>query len=104
MYSVELIQSMPPGFTASRSWALSFMKRHDLSLHAKTLLSQHLPCDLEEKLSSFHQLVKTKRKDAFDDNLIINMDKTPVYFDLQPGKIINKSGEKSVLIRTMYRK
>ena len=28
------------------------------------------------------------------------MDQTPVYFDLQPAKTINKCGEKSVLVRT----
>ena len=101
IYSAELIQPMSPGFAASRSWALSFMKRHDLSLHAKTSLSQCLPRDLEEKLSSFHQFVKTKlEEDEFDNHLIINMDETPVYFDLQPAKTINKCGEKSVLVRT----
>ena len=77
------------------------MKRHELSLRVKTSLSQRLPNDLEEKLISFHQFVTTKREeDEFDDNLIVNMDETPVYFDLQPGKTVNKRGSKSVLIRT----
>lgn len=101
IYAAEIIKPVSPGFAASRRWAVSFMRRHDLSLRAKTSLSQRLPQDLEEKLSSFHQFVKTKREeDEFDDNLIINMDETPVYFDLQPGKSVNKSGAKSVLIRT----
>ena len=82
IYSAELIQPVSSGFAASRSWALSFMKRHDLSLCAKTSISQHLPHDLEEKFSSFHQFVKTKHEeDEFDNHLIINMEETPVYFE-----------------------
>ena len=101
IYAAEIIQPVSPGFAASRRWAIAFMKRHDLSLRAKTSLSQRLPHDLEDKLSSFHTFVKSKREEnEFDDNMIINMDETPVYFDLQPSKTINKCGEKSVLIRT----
>ena len=100
IYAAEIIKPVSPGFAASR-WAASFMKRHDLSLRARTSLSQRLPADLEQKLVSFHTFVRTKREeDEFENSVIINMDETPVYFDLQPGKTINKSGEKSVLIRT----
>ena len=41
-----------------------------------------------------------REEDEFDDNLIINMDETPVYFDLVPSKTVNQRGSKSVLIRT----
>ena len=88
-FAADVIKPVSPGFAASRRWAAAFMKRHDLSLRAKTSLSQRLPNDLEEKLVSFHEFVTARREeDEFDDNLIINMDETPVYFDLQPSKTI----------------
>ena len=75
------------------------MKRHDLSLRAKTSLAQRLLKDLEETIESFHKFVIEKReKDEFDDNPIINMDEMPVYFDLVPGKTVNEKGTKGVLI------
>lgn len=64
-------------------------------------MAQRLPKDLEEKIESFHTFVVNKRaEDEFDDHLIINMDETPVYFDLVPGKTVNEKGAKSVLVRT----
>ena len=32
--------------------------------------------------------------------MIVNMDETPVYFDLLPGKTANQKGDKSVLLPT----
>jgi hypothetical protein len=88
-------------FVASRQWADSFFRRHNFSLRAKTSLSQRLPADLEEKLESFHNYVNDKRDQYdFGSDLIVNMDETPAYFDLAPGKTVNRTGEKSVLIRT----
>ena len=95
------VKPVPPGFQASKGWVAGFMKRHDLSLRAKTSFAQRLPKDLEEKIESFHKFVVEKREEnEFDDNLINDMDETPVYFDLVPGKTINEKGAKSVLIRT----
>ena len=97
----EIVKPVSPGFQASKGWVAGFMKRYDLSLRAKTSLAQRLPKDLEEKIESFHKFVVEKREeDEFDDNLINNMDETPVYFDLVPGKTVNEKGAKSVLIQT----
>ena len=75
IHARELVKPVSPRFQASNGWVAGFMKRHDLSLHTKTLLAQRLPKDLEEKIESFHKFVVEKRKeDEFDDNLIINMD------------------------------
>ena len=101
IHTRELVKPVSPGFQAINGWVAGFMKRHDLSLRAKTSLAQRLPKDLEEKIESFHKFVVEKREeDEFDDNLIINMDETPVYFNLVPGKTVNEKGAKSVLIRT----
>lgn len=101
IYAAEIVKPIVPGFQASRNWATRFMKRHDLTLRAKTSLSQRLPADLEEKLENFNSFVTEQRmENEFDDSMIINMDETPMYFDLVHGKTINQKGEKSVLIRT----
>ena len=100
-YAREVVKPVSPGFQASNGWVAGFMKRHDLCLRAKTSLAQRLPKDLEEKIQSFHAFVVDKRaEDEFDDHLIVNMDETPVYFDLVPGKTVNEKGAKSVLVRT----
>ncbi|MEW8548669.1 MAG: hypothetical protein AB2693_34645 [Candidatus Thiodiazotropha sp.] len=88
-------------FAASRNWADHFMKRHDLVLRAKTSVAQRLPADLEKKIEAFLQYVKQKREeDEFEDQFIINMDETPMYFDLLPGKTVDVKGRKSIRIRT----
>lgn len=103
IYAKELVSTEFPDskFHASRSWGKSFMKRHGLVLRSRTSLAQRLPKDLEEKITSFHKFVMDRREeDEFDDKCIINMDETPMYFDLVPGKTVDREGTKSVLIRT----
>jgi len=90
-----------PDFTASSGWLQKFMRRHQLSLRSRTSLSQRLPADLEDKVASFTTFVKDLRsEDDFDDEFIINMDETPVFFDLIPNKTVEKQGSKSVIVRS----
>lgn len=90
-----------PTFQASRGWLQKFMKRHELSLRSRTSLSQRLPADLEEKISSFQTFVKTERSsEEIDDRYIVNMDETPVFFDIVPNKTVEQTGNKSVIIRS----
>jgi len=64
-------------------------------------MSQKLPADLEQKISSFTSFVRDLRLDNdFDDEFIINMDETPVFFDLVPNKTVSVKGSKSVIVRT----
>lgn len=100
-FAKATVEPQHPDFKASRTWAAKFMRRHDMVLRAKTSVAQRLPADLEEKIGSFHSFVKEQRlRDEFEDRFIINMDETPVYFDLVPGKTIDFRGNKSVRIRT----
>jgi len=70
-------------FRASRNLATGFLKRHNLVLRSRTTMAQRLPEDLEEKLKLFHEFIKARREeDDFEDKMIINMDETPMYFDL----------------------
>ena len=90
-----------PEFSASNGWLQKFMTRHNLALRSKTSLSQRLPADLETKVTSFNKFVKDLRvEDEFDDEFIINMDETPVFFDLVPNKTVEKLGSKSVIVRS----
>jgi hypothetical protein len=67
-------------------------------------MAQRLPEDLEEKVKLLHEFVKARREeDNFEDKMIINMDETPMYFDLVPGRTVEKKGVKSVKIRTLVR-
>jgi len=100
-YARNLISPLHPQFKASQSWLYPFFKRHNFSLRPRTSLSQKLPSDLEEKMSAFHNFVRRQRDSyEFEDNLIINMDETPVYFDIVPGKTVDQVGTKSVRVRT----
>ena len=69
------------------------MKCNDLSLRARTSVSQNLPIDLEEKISSFTSFVCDIREESdFNEHCIINMDEIPLYFDIVPGKCVDKKG------------
>ena len=49
---------IPAGqFKALNHWCQRFMKRNGLSLRQKTMLTQRLPPDYEEKIVQFHQYV-----------------------------------------------
>lgn len=55
----------------------------------------YLPEDLEDEIRAFHVEVSS----IFDNRdfpleLICNMDKTPVYLDLLPGKFVDKKSRK----------
>ena len=100
-YAKRLCETSNPEFVASSGWLDKFMKRHELSLRSRTSMSQKLPADLEDKVSSFYKYVKDKRiEDDYEDKFIVNMDETPVFFDLVPNKTVETQGKKSVIVRT----
>lgn len=87
----QLIQPQVPAFKASDGWAYRFFRRNRFTLRAKTSLSQRLPAGLEGKMKAYLQKVHKERTDGrFLLALIGNMDETPVYFDLVPGKTIDQ--------------
>ena len=97
----QLIQQQVPSFRASDGWAYKFLQRNRFTLRAKTSISQRLPAGLEGKMKSYLQKVQKERKDGrLPTALIGNVDETPVYFDLVPGKTIDRVGAKYCIIRT----
>lgn len=86
-------------FIGSHQWCNSFMKRHGLSVRAKTSVGHHLPIDWKEKMASFKQFVD-KHKSGIDLQHIGNMDEVPVSFDMVGNYTVDRIGIKDVKIAT----
>ena len=97
----SLIKAHNPQFKASKGWLEKFMIRHSLSLRSRTSISQKLPPQLESKLESFLNEVRILRTQySYPLDMIINMDETPMFFDMVPGKTVGKKGVKEVRVRS----
>lgn len=74
---------------------------HYLSCRVKTSIQQKLPAQLEKQLENFMKQVKELRKaHSFSPDLIINMDETPLYFDMPASRTINKRGARQIRIKS----
>jgi len=90
-------------FKASFGWCRRFMRRHGLSLRARTKIAQKLPADIEHKVSSFHSYVIQQRRQLgvkLPIARIGNMDETPMCFDMPAARTIDNTGQKTVFIRS----
>ena len=99
--ALPLITPVNPQFKASVGWVRKFMHRNDLVLRCRTHINQTLPKDLETKIAAFNVEVAS----IFDNgdyplDYVFNMDETPVFLDLLPGKVIDKKGKKTINVRT----
>lgn len=84
----EVVCTENPNFKASNGWVQKIFKRNRFTLRAKTSLSQYLPKNLEERLTSFITSIKQHlREKNYPMAFIGNMVETPVYFDLVPSKV-----------------
>ena len=98
--ALALIQPQKPQFRASEGWLQKFLNRHSLSLRRTTSIQQKLPADLERKLERFMQDVKALREShKFPEHLIINMDETPIFFDMPKAQTMAKTGAREVQVR-----
>lgn len=86
-------------FSGSHQWCDSFMKRHGLSVRAKTSVGQHLPVDWKEKMVVFKQFVD-KHKSGIDLQHIGNMDEVPVSFDMVGNHTVDQIGAEDIKIVT----
>lgn len=99
--ALVLIKPGNPSFKASSGWCQKFYKRHSLVFRQKTSVAQKLPKDLEQQIDRFKSTVRDLRaKTDVPPEVLGNMDETPVYFDMLPGKTVEKKGEKTVKVRT----
>jgi transposase-like protein len=91
----------PKAFVASAGWCTRFMNRNGLCLRQRTKISQKLPRDLEEKIENFQKFVIALRKKYdFEMGQIGNMDETPVCFDMPSNQTVERSGVKTVQVKT----
>lgn len=98
--AVLTIQPVCPSFKGSRGWVQKFMRRNNLTIRAKTSIAQKLPAALEEKMANFIQSVQNTRKQTkYPSNMIVNMDETPMYFDMASSKTVSRRGARTVSIR-----
>lgn len=87
-------------FKTSDRWLSAFMKRYKLAWRRRTKISQKLPAQTEELLENFRQFVIHLRiEKSFEMRNILNMDETPVWFDMAGNFTVNQKGEKTVHIR-----
>ena len=97
----EVVCKENPHFKASNGWIQKFFKRNHFTLRAKTSLSQYLPKNLEEKLTSFIATMKQHlARKNYPMAFVGNMDETPMYFDLVPSKVVDRVGAKSCIVKT----
>ncbi len=75
------------------------MQRHSLVLRARTSMAQELAATLEERIQAFHRQIK-RLAEINKFEVVGNMDETPLYFDVVPGRVLDKKGKKSVVVRT----
>lgn len=87
-------------FTASGGWCTRFMNRYGLCLHKRTKISQKLPKELDEKVTSFHTfIIKERQKNAIDISNIGNMDETSVSYDMPGNRSAASVAEKTLLVK-----
>ena len=88
-------------FKASSSWCTRFMERKDLVIRQKTKISQKLPCELENKITSFQQyIIKLRKSHNFPLSHIGNMDEVPLNFDMVANRTVDIKGRKTIFVKT----
>ena len=97
--ALELIGAESPEFKASSGWAYKFMQRHSLVLCARTSMAQELPATLEERIQAFYRQIR-RLAEINKFEVVGNKDKSSLYFDVVPGRVIEEKGKKSVIERT----
>ena len=95
--------STDPEFKASLGWYSNWKRRHSISMRAKTSLAQRLPADMEDKVVEFHRFVlRSRQRWGYDLSRILNMDKTPMRFELPATRtlgVYREQNSPSVVMR-----
>ena len=92
-------------------------RRHSLGYRQKTSLAQRLPKDLEERITKFYADINNLKSTTDVPMRLVhhyatiqlhaknnscsalgNMDETPMFFDMVPGKTLSKTGVKTVKV------
>ena len=93
--------STDPEFKASLGWYNDWKRRHSISMRTKTTLAQRLPANMEDKIVTFHRfVVRARRRCEYPLSHIINMDETPMWFELPATRTLEFTGNRTVPITT----
>jgi hypothetical protein len=99
-FALERIKPHNPQFKASHKWCTLFFNRHGLSLRQPTdKAPQQLPIKWENCVMEFARTIRhIKEEHDIQDEFIINMDETPLFYEYLARKTIAVKGQKSVAI------
>ena len=85
------------------SWCYRFLKRNNYSIRRTTHLGQELKANAKEEFVKFLNIIYSIRR-TYNINesyeYIINIDETPIWFEMSSNTTIEKIGNKSVTIKT----
>ena len=88
-------------FRASSGWCSKFMKRNSYSVRRPTKIAQKLPNHYVDKIFEFQRFViRRRRENQYLLSSIGNMDETPVCQDMLSRHTADKTGKRSVLIKS----
>lgn len=91
--------SSDPEFKASLGCYINWKRRHAISMRVKTTLAQRLTADMEENVIEFHRFVLRSRQHCgYEFSHILNMDKTPMMFELSATRTLEFTGNWTVPI------
>ena len=91
--------SSDPEFKASPGWYTKWKRCHAISMRSKTTLAQRLPADMEDKVVEFHRFVlRARQRCGYESSQILNMDETPMRFELPATRTLEFSGNRTVPI------
>ncbi|KAE9025314.1 hypothetical protein PR001_g12464 [Phytophthora rubi] len=88
----------PETFKASHSWRRRFMRRHKLSIRARTRQGQTTPEDAALAKEKFSSEVRAAIIEHGISN-VYNADQTAVFFEYLPRKTVNTRGAKTVWVK-----
>ena len=93
--------STDPEFKASLGWCSNWKCRHSISMQTKTTLAQRLPADMKDKIMTFHRfVVRARRRCEYPLSHVINVDETPMQFELPATRMLEFTENRTVLITT----
>ena len=91
--------SSNPEFPACLGWYNNWKRHHTVSMRAKTTLAQRLQADMEEKIVQFHRFVlRAQRRHDYQLSHILNMDETPMRFELPATRTLEFMDKRTVPI------
>ena len=91
--------SSDPEFKVSLGWYTNWKCRHAISMRTKTTLAQRLPAHVEDKVIEFHRFIlRARQRCSYESSHILNMDKTPMRFDLPATRTLEFTGNRTVPI------